>query len=96
MLLAGVIGFGVFVYLCLVGVIRSAGGTISGGAARVIPLLVWLVMTIQIVSQVARVASTSLPPLLQVIYRAVSLIQLQGVVLPPSCTGGYPFETEVC
>jgi hypothetical protein len=27
---------------------------------------------------------------------ALYCLQLEGIVLPPSCTGAYPFETEVC
>jgi hypothetical protein len=83
-------------------------------------------MTVQCVSQVTRVSSPGTPMLMQTVYRAVSLIQLeaspreggakykrtstprkmncdesssprflQGIILPPSCTGSYPFETEV-
>lgn len=50
--------------------------------------------TPQVVSQVARVSSASLPPLMRSLYTAVSVLQLQGIVLPPACTGAYPFELE--
>lgn len=70
-------------------------------------LLIWLMQTVQVVSEVSRVSSSQLPPLLQVrssicfserrawqmlrrllsatqaVYRAVALIQLQGIILPP-------------
>jgi hypothetical protein len=93
-LFAVIIVFGLLIYAMLYAVVKFGGGTVKGGMARIVPLLLWLVMTVQTLAQVARVSSPSLPPLLQVLFRYVALIQLQGIVLPPSCTGGYPFQTE--
>lgn len=39
--------------------------------------------TLQVVSQVARVSSPNLPPLITTLYRSVSVLQLEGIVLPP-------------
>jgi hypothetical protein len=52
-------------------------------------------MTVQVVSDVAAAASPSLPPVLRTFYNAVVVLQFQGVLLPPACTGAYPFESEV-
>ena len=48
----------------------------------------------QVISDVAAVASPSLPPLLRSLYSSVAVLQLQGALLPPACTGAYPFETQ--
>jgi len=48
---AAVVAFGLFVYACLVAIIWGAGGTVSGGAARMVPLLVWLIMAVQTLAQ---------------------------------------------
>jgi hypothetical protein len=89
------VAFAVGIYLGLLCFIRAVGGTVSNGLKNVLTLMIWLVMTVQIVSQVSRVVSTSVPPLLATIYRGVALIQLQGIILPPACTGAYAFEQEV-
>ena len=33
--------------------------------------------------------------MLQLMYRAISVLQFEGVLLPPACTGAYPFESQV-
>lgn len=48
----------------------------------------------QVVSDAAAVVSPSLPPLVAALYNAAAVIQLQGVLRPPACTGAPPFETE--
>ena len=40
------------------------------------------------------VVSPSLPALIARLYSLVAVLQLQGVLLPPACTGAAPFETE--
>lgn len=114
--------------------VRLRGGTILGGAARMLDLFVWgllsaqvrvasvfrhawavrlLVMMTswhwsigtgllvggvppaQVVSNAATVSSPSLVPLLASFFRAAAVLQLEGVLLPPACTGAYPFESEV-
>lgn len=39
--------------------------------------------------------SPSLPLLVARLYRAVAVLQLQGVLLPPACVGSPPFESEL-
>ena len=94
-LLAGVAAFAITVYVGLLLLIRLVGGTVASGVKHILILCIWSLQTIQIVSQVSRVASPSLPPLMKAVYAGVSLIQLQGILLPPACTGAYAFETEV-
>ena len=48
----------------------------------------------QVVSDAASVVSPSLPQLIARLYNVVAVLQLQGVLLAPSCTGAPPFETE--
>ena len=48
----------------------------------------------QVVSDAAMVVSPSLPALIARLYSVVAVLQLQGVLLPPACTGAAPFETE--
>lgn len=42
----------------------------------------------------SQVDSARLPPIIQAVYRIVGLLNLKGVYLPPSCTGGYYFTNE--
>jgi hypothetical protein len=83
------------VWLGLLVLVRLRGGTLVGGARRMLQLGVWGLMTAQVVSNAATVSSTTLPPLLASLYRAIAVLQLHGVLLPPACTGAYPFETQV-
>lgn len=41
----------------------------------------------QVVSQAASVRSPSTPAAMRMLYRALAGLQLQGILLPPSCTG---------
>jgi len=49
----------------------------------------------QVVSDAATVASPSLPPLVAALYRGTAVLQLQGVLSPPACTGALPFGTDI-
>ena len=46
-------------------------------------------------SNAAVVSSPSLPTLIASTYGAASVLQFQNVLLPPACTGAYPFAAEV-
>lgn len=46
-------------------------------------------------SDAAEAVSPSLPPLIARLYSAVAVLQLQGILLPPACTGSLPFGTEL-
>ena len=69
------------------------GGTIAGGASRVVSLGVWVLLTLQVLSQAASVTSASLPGAVQALYSAVGVLQLD-LLQPPACTGAYPFEEQ--
>ena len=58
------------------------------------PTCIRAVPLAQVVSDAASVVSPTLPALLARVYNMVAVLQLQGVLLPPSCTGAPPFETE--
>ena len=94
-LLAGVVAIAVVVYLCILVLVRIVGGAVSASAQHVVALIAWSLQAIQIVSQVTRASSTSLPAIMRAVYAGVALLQLEGILLPPQCTGAYPFETEV-
>lgn len=49
----------------------------------------------QVVSNSATLSSPSLVPIIASLFRAAAVMQLQGVLMPPACTGAYPFESEV-
>lgn len=51
---------------------------------------------LQVVSDVAVASSQSLPPYLAALYARVIVLQMQGVLVPPACTGAYAFEGQVC
>ena len=88
-LLVGVVGASLAIYLVLLLFVRFVGGSISTALKDVSILVIWSLQMIQVVSQVSRVSSTSIPALLRAVYNAVALIQLQGVVL-------HPVSVEAC
>ena len=51
-------------------------------------------MIVQVVSDVAVASSQSLPPYLAALYARVIVLQMQGVLVPPACTGAYAFEGQ--
>lgn len=57
-------------------------------------LLVYLLTVLQVLSNVSQVNSARLPPALRAVYRGIALLQLQGAILPPSCTNGNYFEAD--
>ena len=98
LLILAVIVLGAFIYVMLRLFVRFKGKgrrSILAEAGYIATFITWLLTTVQILSQVSRVSSSSLPSFIRAIYRVVSRMQLVGVVLPPSCTGVYPFYTEV-
>ena len=98
LLLAGIIAFGLALFGSLHALVRFISGRRavrdSHSLKHLHQLIVWLIMTVQVVSQVSR-STLTLPALLQVVYGGVALIQLEGIVSAPSCVGTYPFATEV-
>ena len=75
--------------------VRYIGGSFNGGAKQLAALGVWGMTTLQAFSQASQVSSAALPPILAALYRGVAVLQLQGIVMHPSCTGAYPFQTQV-
>jgi hypothetical protein len=75
--------------------VRMRGGTLAGGAVRMVQLGVWGFMAAQVVASAAAVTSTTLPPMITALYRILVVLQLQNVLLPPACTGDYPFFNSV-
>jgi hypothetical protein len=84
-----------FVWAGLWVLVHVRGGTLAGGAVRMLHLGVWGLMAAQVVANAASVTSSTLPPLITSLYRAIVVLQLQNVLLPPSCTGDYPFFITV-
>lgn len=52
-------------------------------------------LRLQVVSDAAALVSPSLPPLIARLYTSVAVLQLQGILIPPACTGSHPFEIEL-
>ena len=48
-----------------------------------------------LVLQVTKARSSYLPPSLLNLFYFIGLVQLRGIVLPPACTGYYPFAVEM-
>lgn len=73
----------------------AVGGTVQGGFARSVDLLVWTVMLLQVVAQVGRTAAPGLPPAVQSLFLGLAALQLEDVALPSACWRMYPFTAEV-
>jgi hypothetical protein len=146
-IICAVLGLVAAVWCILLLVVRLFGGTLAGGASRMVSLFIWAITTVQVrvtdalvrvallpkrcacamgqvLSNAAAVTSPALTPAMRSIYAALSVLQfevsattvlppptasdgcgclrsdrllqlLQGILLPPACTGSYAFEAEV-
>jgi hypothetical protein len=86
-LIAGVVAFVVVAAAILYVALHWLGSTLSGSASQLVSLGVWTILALQTISQVSRVSSTTLPPLLVQLYRYAAVLQFAGIVLPPACSG---------
>jgi hypothetical protein len=68
---------------------------VVGAAGLTVNLALWTIISVQTVAQAAPPSSSSLPSFIKTIFRSIQAIQLQGIVLPPACTGEYAFAAEV-
>lgn len=90
-LLAVVIAF----YCVLAAIAKSIGGTVAGGAARMLEFASWSVTVVQLISQVGQAAAPGLPAVTRTAYAAVNVFQFEGVAVPPACLSSYPFMGQV-
>lgn len=84
-----------FIGLLLVALVKLYDGTLEGSARLLLDLALWSVAALQTVSQAASASAAALPPFLATMFRGVAVLQLDGVLLPPACTGSYAFESQV-
>jgi hypothetical protein len=68
------------------------GTTMAASFSTMRDFFVFAVSVFQLVAQVGKAAGPGLPPYLAACYGAVSVFQLDGVAVPPSCTGSDHFE----
>lgn len=94
-LLGGVLVSALCVGLVLVALVRLFGGTLNGSAVLLAGLVQWSVAALQTVAQAAPASAAALPPFLATVFRGLAVLQLDGVLLPPACTGAYAFESQV-
>lgn len=95
LLLCGVIAAAMCVGLMLVALVKLYGGALEGCARLLLDLALWSVVALQTVPQAAPASAAALPPFLATLFRGVAVLQLDGVLLPPACTGAYAFESQV-
>ena len=95
LLLCLTLGVALAVGLMLVALVACYGGTLGGSARLLLDLAQWSVAALQTVAQAAPVSAAALPPFLATIFRGIAVLQLDGVLLPPACTGAYAFESQV-
>ena len=95
LLLCIVLAGAVCVGLALIALVKCYGGSLEGSARLLLGLALWSITALQTVSQAAPASAASLPPLLASIFRGIAVLQLDGVLLPPACTGAYAFESSV-
>jgi hypothetical protein len=82
-------------YAVLVAVARAVGGSVAGGARRMIDFMAYAASMIQLIAQVGQAASPGLPPALRAAYGAINAFQFAGIALPPACIGGSPFTSSM-
>ena len=81
--------------LVLFALVKCFGGTLNGSATVLIELALWSIAALQTVAQAAPASAAALPSFLANVLRGVAVLQLDGVLLPPACTGAYAFESQV-
>ena len=95
-LLGGALAVALCVGLMLSALVKCYGGTLDGSVRLLLDLALWSVAALQTVAQAAPSSAAALPPFLATLFRGLAVLQLDGVLLPPACTGAYAFESEVC
>jgi len=93
--LGALAGVAVALYAGLVAVAWCVGGTLRGGAARMVQFASWSVAVMQVVAQVGQAATPNLPAVARTAYAAVNIFQLEGVALPAACSPSYAFLAPV-
>jgi hypothetical protein len=84
-----------FIFVVAYAAAKLRGGSIAGGSARALDLLVWVVALLQLLAQVGRSAETGLPPLIASTFRFLAAFQFESVALPAACWSGYAFTPQV-
>jgi len=74
---------------------KVRGGTIIGGTARMLDLLIWIVAVLQLLSQVGRTASAGLPDFISTLFAVLASFQFESVAIPAACWSGYPFTPQM-
>ena len=95
LLLCFVLAAALCVGALLVVLLKLYGGTLEGSARLLLDLVLWSIAALQTVSQAAPASADALPSFLATIFRGIAVLQLDGVLLPPACTGAYAFESQV-
>jgi hypothetical protein len=89
-----VFGTLVVLYLLCVLSLRVLGANTRNLTTTFMNLVVWTFLTLQIVGQVGKTASTGLPPTVRSMYEALLVFQFEGATIPAACTGADPMLTQ--
>eukprot|EP01029_Cantina_marsupialis_P020915 TRINITY_DN4947_c0_g3_i2.p1 TRINITY_DN4947_c0_g3~~TRINITY_DN4947_c0_g3_i2.p1 ORF type:complete len:724 (-),score=153.46 TRINITY_DN4947_c0_g3_i2:612-2783(-) len=73
---------------------KKYGGTLGGGAKRVVQFVIWTIMTVQTIIQVGRSAKSELPSQLQSIYELLNIFQFEVGMVHANCLGSDPFLND--
>jgi len=93
-LFAGVMVAALAVGFLLLALAKATGGSLAGSASLLAGLVQWSIAAVQTVSQAAPASARSLPPFLGALFRGLSVLQLDGVLLHPACTGAYALRAR--
>jgi hypothetical protein len=75
-------------------VAKLVGGSVSGGRTRVLDLLLWLVVVLQVLAQVGKTATAGLPEAVARLFRLLAVFQFEDIALPSACWRLFPFTAE--
>lgn len=92
--LGGFALFGLIMGIIVLIVQRYVGGTVLGGIRRAGQFFVFAWLILQLLVQAGRAASPSTPKLLLDVYSTASVVQFEGISLPPVCTNSEPLQSE--
>lgn len=74
---------------------KAVGGVVAASFVRIIDLLVWILLLLQVIASAGKAAAPGLPKAVADVLLALSATQLENLTLPAECWKLYPFAPAV-
>jgi hypothetical protein len=91
---AGMLAFGVFIWLIAYMATARAGGTLYASWVRAKDLVIWMWIALQALVSVSRGTRAVSPSWLGAVYRLLGYLQFEGLNAPPECFSRDPMDAR--